>query len=209
MQVLLARFDEVQKSIRTLSADFVQTVESPLFREPMTARGQLYLTKPSSVRWEYTSPEARQIVIRGDEYLSVFPERKRAERKDIHRWSEQIFRMIGVGQTSGELERFYDIRVESAASDDSVLLVLEPKRRRVKKRIGEVRLWVDAKTLLPTRVETEDKDGYANVFRFENVRQNPTLEASLYSVQVPEGFTVTTGISGLGPGLAAGDGSGR
>ena len=54
---LLANFDRVQKDIRTLSAEFTETTQNVLLIEPIVAKGRLYLTKPDSVRWEYTAPD--------------------------------------------------------------------------------------------------------------------------------------------------------
>src|SRR5262245_20857239 len=104
---VLTRFDEVQGQIRTLSAEFVQTTRSPLLKDPIVAKGQFYLTKPASVLWEYSTPEPMRFVVSDGTYTGYFPERKRAEKRDIKRWSEQLFRFFGVGQGSKELGKFY------------------------------------------------------------------------------------------------------
>ncbi len=196
---VLARFDQVQGQIRTLSAEFVQTTRSPLLNDPIVAKGRFYLTKPDSVLWEYSAPEPMRFAVADGKYTGYFPERRKAEKRDIKRWSEQLFRFFGVGQGSKELEKFYEIALgeREGAEDGAYLLVLSPKKRRVRKRFDEVRLWVDTTSLLPVRIEYVGKDGNEREIRLLNTRFNPDLAAGLYDVAIPDGVPITNGFSGL------------
>jgi outer membrane lipoprotein-sorting protein len=196
---VLARFDQVQGQIRTLSAEFVQTTRSPLLNEPMVANGRFFLTKPDSVLWEYSTPEPMRFAVADGKYTGYFPDRKKAEKRDIKRWSEQLFRFFGVGQGSKELGKFYEIELgeQPGAEDKAYLLVLSPKKRRVRKRFDEVRLWVDRTSLLPVRIEYVGKDGNEREIRLLNIRFNPDLAAGLYDVAIPDGVPISNGFSGL------------
>jgi outer membrane lipoprotein-sorting protein len=195
----LAGFDRVQATIRALSAEFTETTTSQLLKEPIQAKGRFYLTKPSSVLWEYAEPEVMRFAIANDEYVGYFPQRKRAEKSDVHRWSERIFRIFGLGQTSAELGKFYFIRSADPGPNDpgTRLLVLEPRKRRVRKHVEQVRLWVSATTYLPAKIELSGKDGYVRVIQFHALEVNPDLAAGLYDIEIPAGVTVTNGTSGL------------
>jgi outer membrane lipoprotein-sorting protein len=197
---ILERFDRVQDTIQTLSAEFVETTENKLLKQPLSASGTFYLTKPASVMWEYKAPEEMRFVIDKDLYVGYFPTRKKVEKRDVHRWSEQIFRFFGLGQGSTELKKFYDIRAEDPGPDmkGSYLLVLDPVKRRVKKRVEQVKMWVDDQTLLPVRVQYLGKDGYVRVIRFHNLKLNPKIAPGVYTVQIPPDFKVTTGFGGFG-----------
>lgn len=196
---VLDAFDRVQSAIKTLSAEFAETTTSPLLKEPLQSRGRFFLTKPASVLWEYTEPEEMRFVVAHDEYVGYFPQRKKAERSDIRRYSERIFRIFGLGQTSAELSKFYEIRLEAAGPDakGTKLLVLEPKKRRVRKHVEEVRFWVSDTTWLPVRFELRGHDGYSRVIQFRNVQVNPDIASSVYVVEIPNGVKVTQGTSGL------------
>lgn len=199
LEQVLARFDEVQQGVTTLSAQFTETTVNELLKEPMIARGRFYMTKPDSVMWEYSTPESMQFVIAKDEYVGYFPARKRAERRNIERWRDQIFRFFGLGQVSGELKKFYDIRLEEPSPDmtDAYALVLEPRKRRVKKRMESVRFWVDRDTFLPIKVEYRDQKGNTRVIQFHKMQLNPDLSAGLYNLSLPSDVTVTTGFGGI------------
>jgi outer membrane lipoprotein-sorting protein len=196
---VLARFDEVQLGVTTLSAQFTETTVNELLKEPMVARGRFYMTKPDSVMWEYTSPETMQFVIAKDEYVGYFPARKRAERRNIQRWREQIFRFFGLGQVSSELKKFYEIRLEEPGPEMQGVyeLVLDPRKRRVKKRMESVRFWVDRDTFLPVKVEYRDQKGNTRVVQFHKMKVNPDLSVGLYNLSLPSDVTVTTGFGGI------------
>ena len=140
-----------------------------------------------------------QFVIAEDEYVGYFPARKQAERRNIGRWREQIFRFFGLGQASAELMKFYDIRLEDPGVEmkGTYALTLDPKKRRVKKRMESVRLWVDSGSFLPVKVEYVSSSGNTRVIQFHKVQLNPDLSAGLYNLSIPSDVTVTTGFGGI------------
>jgi len=199
---VLRHFDEVQSKIRSLSAEFHQTTTNPMLKAPQAADGRFYLRKPDSVLWEYQSPESMKFAIDSGHYTGYFPGRKKAEQRNVHRWTEQIFRFFAVGQASSELRKFYDIRLEDAgpSMQGSYLLVLDPVKRRVRKRVEEVRLWVDKASCLPARVSYVNREGATRDLTFRNVLANPDLSASIFHLTIPDGVTITNGITELGNG---------
>jgi outer membrane lipoprotein-sorting protein len=200
LEQVLSEFDRVQANVQTLTAEFTETKVSQLLKEPIVSQGRFYMTKPNAVMWEYTAPESMQFVIANDEYVGYYPKRKRAERRNVRRWTDQIFRYFGLGQGSAELKKFYDIRLgeNDASTDGTYVLVLEPRKRRVKKRMQDVRIWVDGSTHLPVRVQYSDKAGNTREVRFAKMELNPVLSTQIYNLDIPSDVTVTTGITGLG-----------
>ena len=202
---ILARFDEVQDSFTSLSADFSEITINPLMKEPIVSEGHFFMTKPDSIRWEYVQPEEMSFVIASDQYTGYFPAQKRAEKRSIRRWSGRIFRFIGLGQASDELSKFYNIRLATDDENDDPregvhLLIFEPKKRRIKKRMTEVRFWISEANHLPVKVEYVGKNGNSRTIDFHEIRLNPDLAAGLYTVDLPSDVQVTTGFSGL-PGF--------
>jgi outer membrane lipoprotein-sorting protein len=197
LEGLLMRFDAVQHGIRSLSADFTMTTDSRLLEEQLVAQGHIYLTKPDAVRWEFTTPEEMRFVIADNLYTGYFPAQKRAERRDIQRWREHLFRFLGLGQASSELAEFYDISLAAPAAADggARCLMLEPKKKRVRRRMESVRFCVDGESYLPVRVEYSSKSGDRRVIEFHDLSLNPELAAALYRVELPPDVEVTNGFS--------------
>lgn len=196
---VLERFDEVQRRVESLQTEFTMTTESSLLTEAIESRGRVYLTKPGSIRWEFRSPEEMRFVISDNQYVGYFPDRKRAERRDVERWREQLFRFLGLGQDAAELAEFYDISLapDPRAVSGAIGLALEPKKRRVRKKVESVLFWIDEGTYLPVRVEYDTKSGDRRVIEFEEMEVNPTLSASLYEVELPPDVEVRRGFSGF------------
>jgi outer membrane lipoprotein-sorting protein len=203
---VLAGFDKAQDSFKTLSADFVQTTTNPMLKDAIVAEGRFYMTKPDAIRWEYSTPEEMSFVIAEDRYTGYYPERKRAERKNVQRYSKQIFRYFGLGQGSAQLAKYYTIHLVQPESEKPTTYVLsfEPKKRRARKRVEEVRFWIDSSTFLPVRVEYRGKSGSTRVVEFNEIRLNPDLASNLYTMKIPADVTVTTGFGGMG-GLNPGE----
>jgi outer membrane lipoprotein-sorting protein len=199
LEQVLAEFDAVQNSIQTLSAEFTETTVNSMLKDPIVAEGEFYLTKPDAIRWEYSAPEEMRFVIARDQYTGYFPSQKRAEQRNIKRWSDQLFRFFGLGQGSTELAKFYRLGLEQgdAVEAGTYLLLLEPKKRRARKRVEEVRFWLDESTYLPRRVEYRGNDGNVRTLEFQTISVNPELAAGLYTVELPDDVTVTKGFSGL------------
>lgn len=205
LEQVLTGFDRAQTAVQTLSARFVQTSTNPMLKDPIRAEGRFYMTKPDAIRWEYSTPEEMSFVIANDRYTGYFPARKRVERKNVQRYSERIFRYFGLGQMSDELRKSYDISLAepSPGADQAYVLVLQPKKRRARKQVDEVRFWIDAKSYLPVKVEYSGTDGNSRVVEFSEISVNPHLSASLYTVEVPADVTVITGFSGI-PNISPG-----
>jgi outer membrane lipoprotein-sorting protein len=187
---VLASFDEAQDEVRTLSANFVQTTTNPMLKHPIRAEGKFFMTKPDAIRWEYSTPEQMSFVIANDRYTGYYPARKRAEKKNIQSYSKKVFR---------DLLKAYRVTLASGevTTEQTHLLVLTPKKKRARKRVDEVRFWLDAASFLPTKVEYRGHDGSLRVVEFTQVSVNPDLAASLYTVEIPSDVKVTSGFSGI------------
>jgi outer membrane lipoprotein-sorting protein len=112
-----------------------------------------------------------------------------------------MFRYLGVGQSSEELSKVYDIRLGESDTDGADRLVLTPKKRRARKRIEQVDLYVDRSSHLPVRVVTAGTDGGTRELALRDVEVNPDLAAGVYQVALPPDVTVTNGTTGLGGAL--------
>ena len=65
-----------------------------------------------------------------------------------------------------------------------------------RKRVDEVKFWLDANSFLPTQVEYRS-DRQVRQIRFDDIRLNPDLSAELYTMDIPSDVEVTSGFSGL------------
>jgi outer membrane lipoprotein-sorting protein len=198
LNAILTRFDETQGSTRTLTAAFTERKEIQLLKEPVVAKGRFFYTKPDDVLWQYTDPDPRYFLISKNELLSYFPSKRRAERVSIGLYHDRLLKVLAIGQPSKNLLKYYDIHLdESNGIANTHLLILTPRKRMVKKRISEVRLWVSKETSLPVRMQYCEPDGDSTTIAFEDVRFNPQIASSVYKIEIPKDVEIKKGFSGM------------
>lgn len=200
VEEILARLDRAQQQIRTLRARIVETRELAVLEKPEVLRGTLYFSRPGRVRWEYDWPERRVYVLADGELRGLIPSQKRAERLDISRRQDRIERMLALGQSAEDLRREFRIdRVEQDTTDAAAdELRLVPRSRRVRRRVQELRLWVDRETGLLDRIRVVTGGGDIVTLEITEIEVNPELSASLFRLEFPRGVEVAEGLSSFG-----------
>src|SRR6185503_5503950 len=149
---VLERFDATQATLRTLTAEFTETKNISLMSEPLVSKGRFFYTHPNDVLWEYQSPKPRMFLIRRDEILAYYPLEKRAQKADIGLYHNRLLKVLGIGQASKDLQKYYDISLGSEGPD-GIELLLKPRSRSMKSRVSAVRIWVDEGLWLPKRMQ--------------------------------------------------------
>jgi len=199
LEGLLEKFDAAQSGIRTLMADFTESKQVALLREPVISKGKFFYTNPNDVLWEYLDPTPRIFLIRREELLAYYPIEKRAEQLGIKRYHSRLLKVLGIGQVSKDLMKYYEVSLDpSSSAAGNYELVLSPRKRIVKKRISEVRIWVDEKTFLPVQMRYEEDDGDLTTISFKDIQLNKTIDEAIYRIDLPDDVKVERTFTGLG-----------
>ena len=202
---LLKRFNESQQSVASLTASFTERKNLSLLAKPLVSNGTFLYSRPSRIKWEYTEPEPRVFLITEDRFIAYYPNQKRAEEVPLSKLAgRRVFRVFGIGQTAEDLGKFFDISQDNPGDEKGAyLLILTPKRQRVKDRLQRVRFWVDARTFLPRKLEYVESDGDSTLLSFNNIRLNPEIAEARFSVDIPKDVPVSNTFSGFsGSGLS-------
>ena len=202
---LLKHFNESQESVASLTASFTERKNLSLLAKPLVSNGTFLYSRPSRIKWEYTEPEPRVFLITEDRFIAYYPNQKRAEEVPLSKLAgRRVFRVFGIGQTAEDLGKFFDISQDNPGDEKGAyLLILTPKRQRVKDRLQRVRFWVDAKTFLPRKLEYVESDGDSTLLSFNNIRLNPEIAEARFNVDIPKDVPVSNTFSGFsGSGLS-------
>ena len=195
---LLERFDEVQLNTQTMIAHFVEKKKLQLLADDQVQTGTFYYSKPSSFMWEYSKPDDKVILISAEQLLIYYPQLKKAEEIDITRYSKRILRFFGLGQPTAELRKYYDLTLaEDPAMPDTYLLLLDPRKRRVQKRLDSILIWIDREMLVPRQVEYVEVDGDSTRFTFRNLEINSAISPAKYVINIPPDVEVSNSFSGF------------
>ena len=198
VNALLRRFDEAQTHTQTLIASFTERKRLHLLVDEQVQSGTFYYTKPDRFLWEYGQPDKKVFMITSEQLLVYYPNLKKAEEVDISRWSKRILRFFGLGQPTAELRKYYDLTLaEDPQMPETYLLLLEPTKRRVQKRLDSIRIWIDRDMMIPRQIEYAEADGDSTRFTFRNLEVNSTISPAKYDVKIPPGVQVSNSFSGF------------
>ncbi len=163
---------------KDLRAKFQQTYTYSGFGRKQTSSGELLVKKPGMMRWEYTKPAPKIVVVKGTRLVQYEPEENQAyvdERFDASGMSAALTFLLG----KGDLEKEFDVAVRPGGT-----LVLRP--RVEDPRVESIELVAGPEgQILVTRVI----DGASNVneIRLEDVRRNVGLPDGAFELELPKG----------------------
>jgi outer membrane lipoprotein-sorting protein len=175
-----ARAQAQESKLRTMHARFTETTESTLLRNPVVARGTLVAEWPTRIRLEYDTPERRIVVVDDRRLVMVTPGRHERFDRDITSAQARV-RKYFVDKTPAELRRQFAITATGGARpSDAYRIVMVPKRKQIRQGLSELRLWIDARTLILRRMQMIFPDGDSRTFTLEDVRTNEPIAAGTF-----------------------------
>jgi outer membrane lipoprotein-sorting protein len=189
---VIKQVQEQQKKTATLQADFRQEKELAMMAKPEVSTGTFTYSRPSNVLWTYDTPKRVQMVIAGGYLTTYYPELAKAERIDVKRFEDRIFKYMGATGAIDELARYFDFTFTDSKSKSVFVLDLTPKNRTVSKRVRSIKLWIDKTTYLTSKIEYVEGDGDITRYEFKNVRINETVPPSKFALTLPSTVRVET-----------------
>ncbi len=202
LESLLERFDRAQSETSTMVARFTERKDLNLLAEPLISKGEFFFHRPNQVRWEYAEPEHKVFVITEDRYVAYYPAAKRAEEVEIKKFvGKRLFRFLGVGQSIEDLAKYYEFHLDEKSDlAGTHLLVLTPRKKRIRESVAMMKIWVDAETYLPRRVAYEEADGDSTLLTFHDLRVNVDVAAQRFQVDIPPDVKVSETFNGFSLG---------
>lgn len=190
LEQVIKKVQETQKKTMTLQASFKQEKELALLSRPEVSTGTFTYSRPSNVLWTYDAPKRVQMVIAGGVMTTYYPELLKAERIDVKRFEDRIFKYMGASGAIDELARYFDFTFTDQKAKSVYLLDLTPKTKAVSKRVQRIKLWIDKTTYLTSKIEYVEGDGDITRYEFTNVRINEPVPASRFALSLPSNVKV-------------------
>ena len=190
LEQVIKKVQEQQKKTMTLQASFRQEKELALLARPEVSTGTFTYSRPSNVLWTYAAPKRVEMVIAGGVMTTYYPELLKAERIDVKRFEDRIFRYMGATGAIEELARYFDFTFTDQKAKSVYVLDLTPKTKAVSKRVQRIKLWIDKTTYLTSKIEYVEGDGDITRYEFTNVRINEPVPASRFALNLPSNVKV-------------------
>src|SRR6266545_4308660 len=95
LESVIKKVQQQQRKTQTLQADFKQEKELALLSKPEVSMGTFVFSKPNNVLWSYDAPKRVQMLISGGTLTTYYPHLNKAERIDVKRFEDRIFKYMG------------------------------------------------------------------------------------------------------------------
>lgn len=185
LDAVIKKVQEQQKKTQSLQADFKQEKVMALLAKPEVSTGKFVFSKPNNVLWSYEAPKRVQMVIAGGTMTTYYPDLNKAERLDVKRFEDRIFKYMGASGAIDELAKYFDFTFTNTPSSPTYALDLKPKTKSIAKRVQRIRIWIDKQTYLSSKIEYVEGDGDITRYEFTNMKLNQPVPASRFALQLP------------------------
>lgn len=185
LETVIKKIQEQQKKTSTLQAEFRQEKELALLSKPEVSTGTFIFSRPSNVLWTYTAPKRVQMVIADGVMTTYYADLGKAERIDVKRFEDRIFKYMGASGAIDELARYFDFTFTDSKSKPVYVLDLTPKNRAVSKRVQRIKLWIDKTSYMTSKIEYVEGDGDITRYEFTNIRINEPVPNSRFALTLP------------------------
>ena len=187
---VIKHVQEQQRKTTTLQADFRQEKELALLSKPEVSTGTFVYSKPNNVLWTYAAPKRVTMLITNGKLTTFYPELNKAETLDVTRFEDRIFKYMGATGAIDELARYFDFTFTNKPSEPVYVLDLKPKTGAVAKRVQRIKLWIDKKSYLTTKIEYVEGDGDITRYEFTNIKVNQPVPQGRFVLNLPANVKV-------------------
>jgi outer membrane lipoprotein carrier protein len=186
---ILTQAEAAANGVRSLEADFTQTLTVPLLNQTQRSAGKLYQRKPDRFLMRFSDPAGDVIVADGRHFWLYYPSTDRTQvmRTSIAQGGESVD--LQAQFLSNPNQRF----VSTLAGEESVggrpawVLTLVP-RGASPYRI--LKIWVDKEDHLVRRFEMTEENESVRRVELRNLRTNHALASDLFTFTPPAGAQV-------------------
>jgi outer membrane lipoprotein-sorting protein len=163
--------------------------------QPLTATGHVWFKAPNRFRWELGQPVQTIAARAATDLLVVYPLLKRAEKYPLTSdqsgpWRDALGLLeAGFPRSQAELESQYNL-LSQVLTNDTAELVLQPKSAPARRMIPRIKIAFNSKDLSLLGTELQFSDGSTLRNDFKNAVLNPSLDAQMFSPQIPADYKV-------------------
>lgn len=186
---ILRRTEQRADAIRTLEADFVQSLRVPLLNQNQNSAGKLYQRKPDRFLMRFTQPAGDVMVADGRYFWLYYPSTDRTQviRTSIAKGGGAVdLQRQFIGNAAARFVPTLN-RSEVVDGHDSYALTLVPRQASPYKVL---RIWVDKGDYTVRRFEMTEENESVRRVELRNIRVNGTIPDNLFSFTPPQGTQV-------------------
>jgi outer membrane lipoprotein carrier protein len=186
---ILTQAERAARAIRSMEADFTQTLNVPLLNTNQRSTGKLYQRKPDRFLMRFTDPEGDVIVADGRHFWLYYPstDRRQVIRTSIAEGGEAVD--LQAQFLSNPNQRFVATLLgeESVGGQQTHVLTLVPRGASPYKIL---KVWIDKDDYLVRRFEMTEENNSVRTVEMRNLRTNHALPDNLFTFTPPAGAQI-------------------
>lgn len=188
-QAIVKRAAAAYGNVRSMKANFTQTLVNPLLNRRITSRGTIYQQRPDKFLMKFSDPAGDVIVSDGSSFWIYYPS---SDPKQVMKAPASS----GAGavdlqaQFLGDTERRFTAKLNGTEQVDgraAHVVTLTPKGEEGYRAL---KVWVDQKDHLVRRFEITDLNNATRLINLSGVQINVPLEAGLFRFTPPQGARI-------------------
>jgi outer membrane lipoprotein-sorting protein len=187
---VIRRVQLAQTGTTTLQADFRQEKTLALLSKPEMSTGRFVYSKPNNVLWTYDAPKRVTMLIADGMLTTYYPDLNKAERIEVKRYQDRIFKYMGASGAIDELGAWFNFTFTNTSDKPYYVLDLDPKSKTIAKRVRHIKIFIDKKSYLTTQFEYTEGDGDKTRYEFLNVKINAPIEQGRFVLTLPSSVRV-------------------
>lgn len=178
--------------VKTLRAEFVQTVVNPITGSSMESRGKLQQRKPNRLAIVFHQPVGDRIIADGRHVWIFLPSAAPGQVMKMTNAQAGAANTDLIGQFLDNPRKRYDITdggTETVGGRRTRALVLTAKAGQ-QAPVLRARVWIDEKDALIRQFESTDASGVTRKVRLTSLKPNAKVDSTAFVFDAPAGVKV-------------------
>ncbi len=190
--VIMDRAVKGYTDMRSMSADFQQTITNPLTGTTSVSRGVLLRKAPSLLSITFSSPRGDKVVSDGSTMWVYLPSSAPNQVMKLPASGNSSMGMVDPGGLflSSPSSRYEITAGGNATVGGRKTLVVNLVPKQSNNAFSKAKVWVDASSNTIRQFEVVDANGLTRRVTISNVKSNPTIAASSFRFTPPKGARI-------------------
>lgn len=176
----LKQVKETSEHTKTLKGNFIQTKQLSFLEKNMESSGNFYYQMPNWVKWEYKEPYLYGIIFKNGSLLI----NDNGKKQNVDLASNTLFENLSdliANSMNGKMLTDTDFSTSFSKKNGEVMARLIPKQKQLAEFFKAIELHFDSNSFLVEKVKLIEKSDDFTLIELQNLQQNPSLDASVFT----------------------------
>jgi outer membrane lipoprotein carrier protein len=190
-QAIIGRSARVYRSLRSLSADFVQVIDNPMI-DSAQSQGTLVQAGPAKLAMRFSEPPGEAIVIDGEHIWVYTPSTVPGQvvRLSVPNGGPVYGYNLLAWFLDRPTERYKPSYLRTEQRNSRPLDVIQLIPTVPDLPFSKAVIWLDRADALPRRLEIQEESGATRTLELSRIRVNEAVPDQTFTFKVPKGVRV-------------------